>query len=109
MVSNMVLEYELELCNKEISKTKNKHEGKNMHEEIEDRKMQIDIKMQMLVLAVQTGSIDMPTYLSQVKASIASVKKIALVFKRSGKMDLAKSALNRIKIMESEVSQAEEM
>jgi hypothetical protein len=46
-------------------------------------------------------------YLSQVKESIKVTKQQALEFKRNNKLDLAKRALVRVKIMTAEVEEAE--
>jgi hypothetical protein len=42
-----------------------------------------------------------------VKQSIVETKKWALVFRKGNRLDLAKAALARIKIMEEEVGEAE--
>lgn len=63
--------------------------------------------MQMLVTAIQLGTLDMPKYLGQVKAAILATKTIAVVFKKNGRIELAKQAMSRIKIMTAEVEEVE--
>jgi len=50
----------------------------------------------------------MDQYIAQVKASILKHKKLALTFKGAGKLDGAKQALARSKIMEKEVKEVED-
>ena len=63
--------------------------------------------MQMLVTAIQLGTLDMPKYLGQVKAAIQATKTVAVVFKKHSKIELAKQAMSRIKIMTAEVEEVE--
>jgi hypothetical protein len=63
--------------------------------------------MNMLVIQVQTGGLSIEQYLANVKARIEQDKKCALVFKRAGRLDLAKQALRRKKIAQDEVDEAE--
>lgn len=74
----------------------------------------------MLVMSIQLGNLDMPSknsplqtnrknlaYINQVKAALAHTKTIALQFKKGGRLDLAKKAMVRIKLMEGEISEVE--
>jgi hypothetical protein len=77
------------------------------NDDLLDLKSGYEIKMQMLVTAIQIGTLDMPKYLSQVKVAIQDTKTVAVAFKKHGKMDLAKQAMTRIKIMTAEVEEVE--
>jgi hypothetical protein len=46
-------------------------------------------------------------YIAQVKKATETVKKMALDFRRLGRMDLAKRALEHVKIMTAEVAEVE--
>ena len=73
-----------------------------------DRQAQIQIKMNMLVLQVETGQLTMEKYLSQVKQAITFEKTRALTYKRNGQMDHAKYCLWRMKVMSEEVKEVED-
>lgn len=75
-------------------------------EDLMDRKQAIEIKMNMLVIQVQTGILDMDTYLSNVQKRIDADRRLALIFKKHGRLDLAKAALTRKKIMQDELDEA---
>ncbi|KAI8970496.1 hypothetical protein BDB01DRAFT_855413 [Pilobolus umbonatus] len=98
LVSNMVLEYELSLVNSAIASAKNK-------DDLIDRKQAIEIRMNMLVIQVQTGILDMETYLSQVQKRIEEDRRLALTFKKHNRLNLAKCALKRKKIMQDELDE----
>jgi hypothetical protein len=102
IVSNMVLENEIGLVNSAISA----YHG-NVPDDLMDHKQALEIKMNMLVIQVQTGGLSIDQYLANVKARIEQDKKCALVFKRAGRLDLAKQALRRKKIAQDEVDEAE--
>ncbi|KAG9291380.1 hypothetical protein G9A89_003484 [Geosiphon pyriformis] len=106
IVSNLVLEHEINLANNLISSLKSQR--KPIPEDLTDRKQALEIKMNLLIIQVQTGQLTMENYLNQVRASIIQFKKLALVFKQAGKIEEAKRALGRSKIMDGEVKEAEE-
>ncbi|KAG1297605.1 hypothetical protein G6F66_002458 [Rhizopus arrhizus] len=99
IVSNMVLEHELAVVNAALSKSKAK-------EDFMDRKQALEIKMNMLVIQVQTGILDMETYLKDVEKRMEQDRRLALVFKKNNRLDLAKAALTRKKIMQDELDEA---
>jgi hypothetical protein len=47
-------------------------------------------------------------YIAQVKQAIVANKQLALQFKKAGRMDLAKQALVRVKLMSQEVEEVEQ-
>lgn len=103
IVSNMVLEHELSLVNNALA-------GKlsaQAKEELMDRKQALDIKMNMLVIQVQTGLLDMDTYLQNTRKRLERDRQLALIFKKHNRLDLAKGALTRKKIMQDEIEEAE--
>lgn len=81
---------------------------KSIPDDLTDRKNALEIKQNLLVIQVQTGQLTMDKYLDQVRISIVDCKKLALVFKKANKLDEAKKALGRSKIMEGEVKEVEE-
>jgi hypothetical protein len=61
--------------------------------------------MNLLVIQVQTGQLDMPTYVKNVRTAVARTKQIALLMKRKNELDYAKRALVRMKWMQQEVDE----
>ncbi|KAI8884202.1 hypothetical protein K501DRAFT_248399, partial [Backusella circina FSU 941] len=97
IVSNMVLEHEMKLVDASTSGNK---------EDLMDRKQALEIKMNMLVIQVQTGLLDMETYLSNVQKRMDEDRQLAIIFKKFNRLDLAKAALVRKKIMQDELEEA---
>jgi hypothetical protein len=97
----MVLENEIGLVNSAISGCHG-----NVPDELMDQKQALEIKMNMLVIQVQTGGLTMEDYLANVEARMEQDKKSALIFKRAGRLDLAKQALRRKKVAQDEVEEA---
>ncbi|KAI8583143.1 hypothetical protein K450DRAFT_224421 [Umbelopsis ramanniana AG] len=102
IVSNMVLENEIGLINSAIAACHG-----TVPEHLMDQKQALEIKMNMLVIQVQTGGLTIEQYLNNVRSRIEQDKKCALIFKRAGRLDLAKQALRRKKIAQDEVDEAE--
>ncbi|KAI9289319.1 hypothetical protein BC943DRAFT_286138 [Umbelopsis sp. AD052] len=102
IVSNMVLETEIGLINSAIAACHG-----TVPEHLMDQKQALEIKMNMLVIQVQTGGLTIEQYLNNVRSRIEQDKKCALIFKRAGRLDLAKQALRRKKIAQDEVDEAE--
>lgn len=102
IVSNMVMEHEMGLVNAGIASK----QSAKVKEDLMDRKQAIEIKMNMLVIQVQTGILDMDTYLSNVQKRMDADRRLALIFKKHGRLDLAKAALTRKKIMQDELDEA---
>ncbi|KAJ3149560.1 Coiled-coil and C2 domain-containing protein 1B [Geranomyces variabilis] len=105
IVSNGVLEKELGEIDREIITLKTNK--KPVPDSLTDRKMAYQLRMNTLVFRVQTGALSMADYVVEVKASIQQTKKWALMFKDARRMDLAKTALARIKMMQGEVAEVE--
>ncbi|KAG2186195.1 hypothetical protein INT43_002633 [Umbelopsis isabellina] len=101
IVSNMVLENEIGLVNSAIAACHG-----TVPDDLMDQKQALEIKMNMLVIQVQTGLLTMEQYLANVEARMEQDKKCALIFKRAGRLDLAKKALRRKKIAQEEVEEA---
>lgn len=102
LVSNMVMEHELGLVNAGIASK----QSAKIKEDLMDRKQAIEIKMNMLVIQVQTGMLDMNTYLDSVQKRMDQDRRLALIFKKHNRLDLAKAALVRKKIMQDELDEA---
>lgn len=105
IVSNMVLEHEIGLATAALTGGSSSN-GSRSKEEWNDRKQALDIKMNMLVIQVQTGMLDMETYLEQVQLRMEKDRQLALTFKKHNRLDLAKIALTRKKIMQDELNEA---
>jgi hypothetical protein len=76
-------------------------------EDLLDLKNGYEIKMQMLVTSIQMGTLNMTQYLLEVKDAIQKTKVMALAFKKHARLELARQAMTRIKIMTSEVQEVE--
>jgi len=100
VVSNNILEWELEQIQQQMA------QHKQPQDELLDRKTQVDLKVQLLVLEVQTGKLTMEAYLDRVKKRMEEEKIIALKCKQKGNMEWAKRWYNRYKIMEKEYTEA---
>ncbi|KAF9927023.1 hypothetical protein BGZ67_007793 [Mortierella alpina] len=107
LVSNTVLEHEIEEAQRLIhdAKAVGNNEGA---EEYQDRLTQLEIKMKLLVLQVQTGQLTMEAYCQAVNARILKDKKLAIELKKLGMVPEAKRALARSKIMTQEMKEVEE-
>ncbi|KAG0208709.1 Coiled-coil and C2 domain-containing protein 1B [Mortierella sp. GBA30] len=107
LVSNMVLEHEIQEAQRLLhdSRAVGNHETA---EEYQDRLTQLEIKMKLLVLQVQTGQLTMEAYCHAVNVRIAKDKKLALELKKLGMIPEAKKALARSKIMAQEMKEVEE-
>lgn len=101
IVSNMVLEHEMSLVNAALASPQSKNK-----DDLMDRKQALEIKMNMLVIQVQTGILDMETYLNDIEKRMEQDRRLALIFKKHNRLDLAKSALTRKKIMQDELNEA---
>lgn len=101
----MVLEYEIKRVSAALSG--NGKLSPQDREDLTDRKQALDIKMNMLVVQAQTGLLDLESYLQTVRRRIDREKQLALIFKKHNRLDLAKAALTRKKIMQDEVDEAE--
>src|SRR6266498_5477488 len=87
LVSNLVIQHEVEAVNAQIATLEAQH--KPVPDDLTDRKNALEIKQNLLVIQVQTGQLTMDKYLDQVRASILSCKKLALVFKKADKFEEA--------------------
>ena len=104
-MSNQVLEFEVQSVQAEIEALK--RSKKPVPEDLIELKAAYDMKMNLLVSLIQVGSLTMDGYLRQLKESIEETKSAALHFKRAGRLDLAKTALKRVKLMQEEIATAE--
>ncbi|KAI7865370.1 hypothetical protein BDF14DRAFT_1826434 [Spinellus fusiger] len=100
LVSNMVLEHEIKCVEAALAKHSN--------ESLIERQQALAIKMNMLVIQVQTGMLDMETYLASVQTRMERDRQLAVIFKQHGKLGLAKEALLRKKMMQQELEEARE-
>jgi len=103
----MVLESEIQQA-QQMVRDANAAGNNDAAEEHQDRLTQLEIKMKLLVLQVQTGQLTMDVYCQTVHARIAKDKKLALDLKRLGMIAEAKKALARSKIMAEEMREVAE-
>ncbi|KAK5822480.1 hypothetical protein F5H01DRAFT_410754 [Linnemannia elongata] len=107
LVSNMVLESEIQIAQSMIHDARAVGNAEGA-EEYQDRLMQLEIKMKLLVLQVQTGQLTMDVYCQSVYDRIGKDKKLAVELRRLGMVPEAKRALGRSKIMAQEMKEVEE-
>ncbi|KAF9141094.1 hypothetical protein BGX30_005474 [Mortierella sp. GBA39] len=107
LVSNMVLESEIQIAQSMIHDARAVGNAEAA-EEYQDRLMQLEIKMKLLVLQVQTGQLTMDVYCQSVYGRIGKDKKLAVELRRLGMVPEAKRALGRSKIMTQEMKEVEE-
>ncbi|KAI3636021.1 hypothetical protein MIR68_005902 [Amoeboaphelidium protococcarum] len=105
IVSNNVLEMLQTETIKAIAEQRSTRSGKSV-DDLNDLKQRVDLKMNLLVIQVQTGQLTMERYLAQLKQSIEDHKQMALRFKQLGNLDYARKALARVKVMQSEYEEA---
>ncbi|KAI9001901.1 hypothetical protein BC832DRAFT_593754 [Gaertneriomyces semiglobifer] len=70
-----------------------------------DLKMQYELRLNTLVLLVQTGGLSMERYVQDLEDAIKKTKTYAVEFKKGGRIEMAKKALKRVKIMQGEVDE----
>jgi hypothetical protein len=103
IVSNEVLEAELEAARRALPSARGEE-----REALEDRVQQLELKMQLLVLQVQTGQLSMPAYLDLLRARIRADRALAQALAKASRHEPAKKVLRRVKIMEKELTEAEQ-
>jgi len=101
MMSNDVLEWGLEFVDKEIAQYQTK--GQPVPEELITKKQQIDLKMQLLILQIQTGKMSEEDYVARVQQKIAEEKTLARNYMAAKNQTGARLALTRAKIMTVEL------
>ncbi|KNC75732.1 hypothetical protein SARC_11753 [Sphaeroforma arctica JP610] len=102
-VSNEVLEWEVNNCAKAIAAAKAK--GQEPDNDILQKKQTAEVMMQVLIIQIQTEKLSLEDYCAQVKTKIVAEKKLAAKLKAKGKIEWAKAALMRAKIMEKEMEE----
>ncbi|KAF9209390.1 hypothetical protein BGZ49_004695 [Haplosporangium sp. Z 27] len=107
IVSNMVLESEIQQAKQMIHDAQAVANNEAV-EEYQDRLSQLEIKLKLLVIRVQTGQLTMDVYCQTVNERIAKDRALAIEFKKLGMLPEAKRALSRSKIMAQEMKEVEE-
>lgn len=107
LVSNNVLENEIQQAQKMVHDARAVGNSE-LEEEHQDRLTQLEIKMKLLVLQVQTGQLTMEAYCKAVYARIEKDKQLAIACKRMKLLPEAMRALGRSKIMTVEMKEVEE-
>lgn len=101
MISNNVLEEELRRTDLAL-----KQSPKN--EDLLDRKQQIQLKINMLQIQVETGLLTMEVYVQRLEQKIKEERAIAQLLVKSGNKEAAKQVLTRVKIMEKELTEGDD-
>eukprot|EP00698_Gefionella_okellyi_P008239 TRINITY_DN2033_c0_g1_i2.p1 TRINITY_DN2033_c0_g1~~TRINITY_DN2033_c0_g1_i2.p1 ORF type:complete len:677 (-),score=173.32 TRINITY_DN2033_c0_g1_i2:26-2056(-) len=101
MVSNNVLETIITQLKAEIAATPNK--AAQLQDHLDNAKL----KLSMLEISVQSGKLTMEAYLESLRKKVVEDKKAAMECARLKRMDWAKLALSRVKIMEKEIQEVE--
>ena len=104
--SNDVLEWEAE----QVSRQLQAHTSRGLAEpeDLLDRKIQIELKMQLLITEIQSGVLELPAYVERLKQQIERDKALALKLKRGNRKEDALVVMNRIKIMKAEIESADD-
>lgn len=100
LASNLLLEAEKERL---MLLVKGKKSA--MHEE---RLSNVEFKLQMLQLQVESGALTPLSYLNLLQKAITKAKAVALRFKQAGKLAEAHEALRRAKVMEQETQEMQQ-
>jgi hypothetical protein len=103
IVSNMVIEHEIANVRKLIANKTGDEE------EMQSTLSALLIREQMLVMAVQSGTLTPQQYLDQLSRSVEQTKVLALKFKKVGKLDWAKKAMERMLLMQREIDEVKQM
>eukprot|EP01134_Creolimax_fragrantissima_P003625 CFRG3625T1 len=103
IISNNVLEW----MAASAAKIKNecRETGQTPPDDLEDRIIAINTAMQLLVMQIQSGALDVNEYLQSVREAIANEKKLALELKKKGKTEWAVAAMTRAKLMMEELKE----
>lgn len=102
-MSNLVLEHESNEISKEIQKITS--QGRPVPAELSDQLLSYEIKMNLLVSLVQMGTLTPEAYINDLTSSLKETKRLAILFKKFGKLDEAQKAMIRIKLMTKEISE----
>ncbi|KNE56522.1 hypothetical protein AMAG_17927 [Allomyces macrogynus ATCC 38327] len=108
LVSNLVLDAEMEHLAKGIAAARAARDAAAA-DALEDRRSACQVKLTMLQLNVEMGVLTMDKYRAQLAKAIAEAKPRALALKRMGRVDLAARTLARIKLMQQECSEIDQM
>jgi hypothetical protein len=100
LISNDVLEWELENINKKIASMNG-----TAPEDLTERKQAVEFKLSFLQVQVQTGQLSEEAYFQQLKAKILFEKNLATKLVKQGQRLPAALALKRAKIMEKELQE----
>jgi hypothetical protein len=77
-------------------------------DDLEFKRADYQLKLDLLVMMVQTGQLNPEGYAEKLKGCVGVQKKLALVFKNLGRMDMAAKVMTRIKLMEKEIAELTE-
>ncbi|KAF9290691.1 Coiled-coil and C2 domain-containing protein 1B [Mortierella antarctica] len=107
LTSNMVLEAEIQAAQEQIHNAKAVGNSEAA-DDYQDRLTQLEIKMKLLMLQVQTGQLTMEGYCKAVNARVDKDKQLAIQLNRLGLRTEAAKAMKRCKIMAAEMKEVEE-
>mmetsp|Transcript_35699 Transcript_35699/g.48823 ORF Transcript_35699/g.48823 Transcript_35699/m.48823 type:complete len:326 (-) Transcript_35699:80-1057(-) len=104
LISDSVLEWSLNDTLRMIQERKRKKEETD---DLEFRKSQIELKMNMLIVQIQTEQLTMEKYAAMLQEKIEEERNWAKKLALSGNRDAAKKAMHRAKLMENELTAEE--
>jgi hypothetical protein len=102
IISNAVMEAELAKTQQQIEAAKTA--GQEVPLELELRAQQLNMKMEILVIQIQHGQVTVESYMEMLQKKVLDERALATKLKRAGKLEEAKQALMRAKLMEREAS-----
>ncbi|KAJ6229583.1 hypothetical protein M0813_07541 [Anaeramoeba flamelloides] len=105
VISNDVLQDIIKDCDSKIQKYK--QQQKKIPEIILEKKEFAEQKINFLGQMVGSGKLTLEQYVSQLKKEVENEKKVAINLAKMKKIEWAKAALRRKKIMEREIESAE--
>jgi hypothetical protein len=106
MVSNDVLEWGLGEVEKQILTFQ--RQKKEVPEELITKKQQIELKLQLLIIQIQSGQVSEEDYIAMVEKKVVEEKAMARKYVQRGIKEAAQLCLLRAKIMAKELEGGEE-
>jgi len=105
LVSNDVLEFELDLLNKSIISLSQKQQ--TPPPQLLQRKKALEEKLKTLKQQVESGKLSSSKYFASLKSKIAEERELAKKLLHDGKKTQAAQSLKRAKLMENELRESE--
>lgn len=101
VISHDVMVYEKEKATRLLVEAKRRRDN-DAADDLSNLIQMLDMKIQVMIIQCQNGQITPESYSEAIKSKITEEKLLALRLKKAGRIDKAKEALIRVKIMEKE-------